>query len=111
MKSSHRTVDGVDLVRLARTEWRVNDATDPDRLLGYIERQRSDRWEIMWMTDPMRWGYATSFAEALGAFGDSVRFKGDIFDRRASVVVRERVALSRMHRSTWVKPNRRSDVA
>lgn len=113
MKTAHRSTNttGVELVRLGRTEWRVNDANDPDRLLGYIERQRSDRFEIMWMTDPIRWGYATTFAEALVAFGDSVRFTGEVFDDRASVIGRTKSALSPVHRSTWIKPHGRPDVA
>jgi hypothetical protein len=106
MKSVHQQfADRVELVRLGRTEWRVNDALEPNRLLGYIERERSDRYEIVWMTDPMRWGYATSFEDALVAFGDSLRFTGEIFERRARVVGRRRAPVAPARRSTWIKPH------
>jgi hypothetical protein len=111
MKSlQHPSFEGIHVVRLGRTEWRVNSEADPDRPLGYIERQRADRYEVTWMTDPMRWGYAASFDEALVAFGDSVRFPGDIFDTRAAVVGRSR-RTPHVRRTTWVKPSRQRGVA
>jgi hypothetical protein len=98
----HPFYDGIEIVRLGRAEWRINDAADPGRLLGFIERQHSGRFEVMWMTDPMRWGYASSFDSALMAFGDSVRFSGDVFDQRAEVEGRSSAA-SHGRRSTWVR--------
>jgi hypothetical protein len=65
-------------------DWRASATGEPDQLLGYIERQRGDRYEVLWMTDPMRWGYAGSFEEALAAFGDSSRFNGEIVEERES---------------------------
>jgi hypothetical protein len=84
MKSARRQpFDGLDVVRLSRTDWRVSKRAEPEQLLGYIERQRGDRYEVLWMTDPMRWGYAPSFEDALVAFGDSARFTGEILAERA----------------------------
>jgi hypothetical protein len=110
MKAARHQHDGVEIVRLGRSDWRVNDATDASLLLGYIERQRSGRYEVMWMTDPMRWGYASSFEDALGAFGEGLRFAGEVFDRRAQA---ERPTHGRraVRRSTWIKSSRHPSVA
>jgi hypothetical protein len=102
----------LSVVRLGKTDWRVSSAADPDVVLGYIERQRSGRFEVVWMGDPMRWGYAASFDEALAAFDDSSRFLGDVFAERATVVGREHApVVSRVRRTSWVKSTGRSDVA
>jgi hypothetical protein len=80
-------------------------------LLGYIDRQRAGRFEIVWMSDPMRWGYTATFDDAVVAFGDSSRFAGEILTQRADEVephqlaaaaaMARRVVLPR--RSTWIK--------
>jgi hypothetical protein len=102
----------LSIVRLGKTDWRISSGSNPDELLGYIERQRSGRFEVTWMTDPMRWGYAASFDEALLAFGDSVRFTGEILEQRARVVGVQRKPVFRpARRSTWLKSNGRSSVA
>jgi hypothetical protein len=105
-----QSVGAIELVRLGRTEWRVSDASDPARLLGYIERQRGDRFEVVWMTDPMRWGYAASFDDAVVAFADSLRFIGEVFEQRAPVVGRA-TSRSRARRATWLKASGHSSVA
>jgi hypothetical protein len=111
MRAAHyQMFDGVEIVRLGRGDWRVNDAAHPDRLLGYIERQRSGRFEVMWMTDPMRWGYAASFEEALAAFGESVLFVGEVFERRATVEGQTRAGRP-LRRTTWIKSSGHSSVA
>ena len=74
----------IDVVRLSRTDWRVSRSDEPERVLGYVERQGANRFEIVWMTDPMRWGYTITFDDALMAFGDASRFTGEILDERAS---------------------------
>jgi hypothetical protein len=100
------------VVRLGKTDWRVSSGPDPVDLLGYIERQRGGRFEIVWMTDPIRWGYAESFDEALLAFGDAARFSGETADRRARVVgAQHESLLAPAKRTSWIKPNRRSSVA
>ena len=113
MKTAHpQLVSGITVVRLGRADWRVTSSSRPDQLLGFIERQGSGRFEVVWMTDPMRWGYAASFDEALLAFGDSVRFTGEILDERALVVGRARPAtFAPSHRTTWVRRKRGSSVA
>ncbi len=113
MKTPHpKVVGALSIVRLGKSDWRVSSAVDPDELLGYIERQRTGRFEVVWMSDPMRWGYATSFEEALVAFGDSVRFTGEILDDRALVVGAPRAPLfAGARRVTWMKPTGRSSVA
>lgn len=113
MKSTQRTeFDSLEVVRLGRTEWRISPAVDPGQVLGYIERQRAGRFEVVWMTDPMRWGYTETFDAALVAFGDSVRFAGEVFPQRATVESRpSRVLGAPVHRGTWVKPTRHTRVA
>ena len=99
----------LSVVRLGKTDWRISDALDPDILLGYIERQRADRFEVTWMSDPMRWGYARSFDDALTAFADSARFGGEIFPERARLESRTVAeAGAQQRRSTWLKPSRTS---
>jgi hypothetical protein len=100
------------LVRLGRSDWRVSSGAEPDNLLGYIERQRGGRFEVMWMTDPMRWGYADSFDAALLAFADSIHFTGETFDRRAQVVgVRHGTVVTPPKRTSWIKPRGRTSAA
>jgi hypothetical protein len=81
-----RILNGLNVVKLDRTDWRISSMTEPEDLLGYIERQRGGRFEVLWMSDPMRWGYADSFDEALVAFSDSLRFTGEVADKRRSTV-------------------------
>lgn len=108
------------IVRLGRAEWRVSDAAGDGQLLGYIERLRADRFELVWMSDPIRWGYTDTFDAALSAFADGDRFVGEIFPTRAPLEGRgtrrrvARVALSgdlARHRNTWVGRVDRSGVA
>jgi hypothetical protein len=100
------------VVRLGKADWRISSVTNPEELLGYIERQRGGRFEVMWMTDPMRWGYAATLDEALLAFSDSVRFSGEILDQRASVVGPQRSsAFPPARRASWLKHTGRSSVA
>jgi hypothetical protein len=87
VKTIHpRIADGLTVVRLDRTDWRVSSGSEAQELLGYIERQRGGRFEVLWMTDPIRWGYASSFDDAIAAFTDSARFAGDISAERRSTV-------------------------
>jgi hypothetical protein len=113
MKASHtRDLGGLSIVRLGKTDWRVSSGEGGEELLGYIERQRGGRFEVVWMTDPMRWGYAASFDEAILAFGDSVRFTGEVLDDRAAVVGSPRSpAVTPARRTTWLKSTGRSSVA
>ena len=97
----------LSVVRLDKTDWRVSDAVQPDLILGFIERQRASRFEITWMSDPIRWGYATSFDAALGAFADSAHFTGEILSERDESFSAPGLFAGRQgHRSTWLKPGK-----
>ena len=55
VKTTHREdVNGLSVVRACKTDWRVTSSTNPDEVLGYIERQSVGRFDVMWMIDPMR---------------------------------------------------------
>jgi hypothetical protein len=99
----------LSVVRLGKTDWRISDAIDHDILLGFIERQRAGRFEVTWMSDPMRWGYTASFDDALTAFADSTRFAGEVFPERARVELASIASAGvQQHRTTWLKPTRTS---
>lgn len=120
MRSKQRaSFPSLEVVRLGRAEWRISDAAEPAQLLGFIERQRAGRFEVVWLSDPVRWGYADSFDAALLAFGDNARFTGEIVANRTLEPHRDRGPASlgsarrvtAMHRATWIKPTGRSSVA
>jgi hypothetical protein len=102
--------ESLSVVRLGKTDWRVSDASQPDRLLGFIEFQRPGRFEVTWMSDPVRWGYTDSFDEALVGFADSSRFIGEVFPERAATVVGTAPGRP-VHRSTWLKRGRATSAA
>jgi hypothetical protein len=72
--------DGLELVRISRTDWRVVDArallSDPGRVLGFIERMRYSRYELLWTTEPPRWAYVSSLRLAAAAFVTGPRYSG-----------------------------------
>ena len=89
MPGDQNTADWLEVIRIGKKDWRVSDtrrdAGDPARLLGFIERIRRDRYEVLWMTAPLRWAYLPSMSEAIEAFGDSLRFTGEqVPDRQES---------------------------
>lgn len=63
--------DGLELEQLSRHDWRVSDAralaTDPGRIIGFIERLSRDRFEVLWLVEPPLWAYIESFGAAVGA--------------------------------------------
>lgn len=75
-----------EVIRLNRTAWRISNSSisqgDPDRLLGYIERLSSDRFEVLWLGAPISWAYVTSFEVALAAVSDRSHFSGIIEPER-----------------------------
>ena len=77
---------GIEVIRLDRTAWRISnsfiDQGDPDRLLGYIERLESDRYEVLWLAPPISWAYVDSFELALAAVADRPHFSGTIEPER-----------------------------
>ena len=76
----------LEVIRLNRTAWRISNSSisqgDPDRLLGYIERLSSDRFEVLWLGAPISWAYVTSFEVALAAVADRSQFSGIIEPER-----------------------------
>jgi hypothetical protein len=79
-------LDWLRVVRLDRTNWRISDSRLDSMagrgLLGFVERIHAGRWEIMWMTDPLRWAYEGSFDAAIQGFSESVRFGGTVLAER-----------------------------
>ena len=102
------TPDWLEIVRVGRAEWRISDTRvdsfDSARLLGYVERLLRNRYELVWMTDPMRWGYVETFAEAIAGFEDSARFGGHISaERDRSVAIRPPSPLHRIRRRSSMR--------
>lgn len=108
----HTPYASLEVVRLGRTEWRVSEASERAQLLGFIERQRRDRFEILWMSEPIRWGYAKTFDSAIVAFGDTASFTGEISLERSPLLPIQRTPMQRAgdrgsfnpnasHRTTW----------
>ena len=94
---------GIEVIRLDRTAWRVSnsfiDRGDPDRLLGYIERLHSGRYEVLWLAPPISWAYVDSFELALAAVADRPHFGG--------IVEPERDPAARAGNRTLLRPVRR----
>jgi hypothetical protein len=95
----------IEVIRLGRYDWRVSDArlagSDPARLLGYVEKLSNRRYEVVWMTDPIRWGYVDTFAIALRGFMFGSRFSG------ITAAERDGSVISRSHRATVRRVRRR----
>ena len=70
----------LEVIRLHRTGWRISNSSisegDAHRLLGYVERLQSDRYEVLWLAAPISWAYVASFELALAAVADRPRFSG-----------------------------------
>ena len=99
---------GLEVIRLDRTGWRISDPSIDDggsgRLLGYIERLRSDRYEVLWLAAPISWAYVDSFEVALEAVADRPHFSGIIEPERDPAARASNTAVfhpvRRRHRST-----------
>jgi hypothetical protein len=87
--------------RVDRSDWRITAAGvedgEPARLLGYIERLRRDRYEILWMTEPVGWAYVRSLNLAVAAFADRDRFEGAVAQAR-DVAALTHAVYPRLHR-------------
>ena len=85
-RSSSKTNPGIEVIRLDRTGWRISNSSidqgDSSRLLGYIERLDSDRYEVLWLAAPISWAYVGSFELALAAVIDRPHFSGIIEQER-----------------------------
>ena len=86
IRSLSNVTAGIEVIRLDRTAWRVSnsfiDEGDPDRLLGYIERLESGRYEVLWLAAPISWAYVDSFGLALAAVADRSHFNGIVEPER-----------------------------
>jgi len=79
--SRHRgTPIWLEVVRLSRTDWRISDsrinAGESGRVLGYAEKLHHDRFEVVWITEPVRWAYTVRLHDALHGFTEGARFTG-----------------------------------
>lgn len=117
-RDAHRMSEelSVDIHALSKSEWRVSapEATGPaHEILGYVEQLDSHRFEILWMSEPMHWGYAASLSEAICALADGARFTGEVTAERDSALRHVELnytsttfttpnAVRAHHRSTWV---------
>lgn len=76
----------LEVIRLDRSSWRISDSSidehDPRRLIGYVERVAANRYEVLWLTDPVAWAYVASFDDALAAMADRNNFLGTIEPQR-----------------------------
>ena len=86
MAVDRSTPDWLEVIRIGRKDWRVSDTRrevgDAARLLGFIERISRDRYEVLWMTEPLRWAYLPTMSAAIEAFSDSLRFTGEQVSER-----------------------------
>ena len=84
--ASVETATLLEVVRLDRTSWRISDssidASDPARIMGFIERLASDRFEVLLLVLPTGWAYVDTFGHALMAFSDRPRFEGQLEPQR-----------------------------
>ena len=96
------TTDGIEVIRLNRTSWRISDSSieegDSDRLLGYIGRLESDRYEVLWLAAPISWAYVGSFELALTSVTDRPHFSGIIEPERDPAAPAGNTALLRPSR-------------
>ena len=93
----------LEVIRLDRTGWRISNSSigqgDPQRLLGYIERLHSDRFEVLWLCAPISWAYVSSFEVALAAVADRAHYSG--------IVEPERDPMTRAGNTALFRPVRR----
>ena len=84
--SLSNTTAVLEVIRLDRTGWRISNSSinegDSHRLLGYIERLESDRYEVLWLAAPISWAYVGSFELALAAVADRPHFSGIVQPER-----------------------------
>jgi hypothetical protein len=81
-----KDAEWLEVVRLGKCDWRVSDSrvdkADGARLLGYIEQIGRFHYELLRITDPLRWAYVESLAAATAAFIDNTTFRNETFAER-----------------------------
>lgn len=72
----------LEVIRLEHSSWQISnaamDASDPTRIMGFIERLDEDRFEVRLLVSPIGWAYVENFGLAVVAFADRARFVGDV---------------------------------
>jgi hypothetical protein len=106
----------LEVVRLGHTDWRVSDSrvdsADPRRLVGFIEKLPTGRFELVWITYPIRWGYTDTLSAALSGMAEGAQFAGAIAERDSSVSTSLRSPYRRIHRRAAAETDiAASDVA
>jgi hypothetical protein len=80
MLAPSTAAEWLEVVRTGKTDWRVSDSRrnsgDPERVVGFVERMGRARFEILWMTNPLRWGYVGSLRDAMAALLNPDEFEG-----------------------------------
>jgi hypothetical protein len=108
--------DWLAVIRVGRKEWRISDsridASVSGHLIGFVEKLPTGRFELVWITEPIRWGYSDTFAEAVAGMADRTAFVG-ASDRRESFGAPPRPsAFHRIRRRAAITGGlHRSDVA
>jgi hypothetical protein len=86
----------VEVVRVGRCDWRVSDSriavTDPGHVLGYVEKFSRSQFEVLWMTNPMRWGRVDNLAAAIANIAHGRSF-GDTTTAERGESIRQRPTL------------------
>jgi hypothetical protein len=115
-RESHRALDtaSVSVRKTGRNDWRVTRVNDDSlQPLGFVEQLGPRRFEIVWMSDPIRWGYADSLDDAILAVADGMRFAGEVSDEPESDIDRDDAPLRHRthHRETWLRRGKSARVA
>lgn len=72
-------------------------------LLGYVERLKRDRFEVLWVAEPIGWAYVESFDDALATIGDRAGFAGEIRVRREALAKASPAGWPRSRRTSFEK--------
>ena len=103
VRSSANAATELEIIRLNRTGWRISNSSiyenDPRRLLGYIERLETDRYEVLWLAAPISWAYVDSFELALAAIAERPQL--------SSIKEPEREPAARVGNTALFRPIRR----
>jgi len=105
------TTLSVDITQVSKTDWRVSNSAD--QVLGYVEQLSSHRYEVMWLTEPLRWGYTSTFPDAIAAVAGADESVAEIWPERdeesqvadhrydSASVTPPPLAVRAHHRATW----------
>jgi len=98
----------LEVIRLGRTDWRVSDApiemVDPGRLVGFVEKLPTGRFELLWTVYPIRWGYTDTLSSALLGMAEGPGFAGATYDRDSTASTSLPSPFRRVRRRTQAPP-------